>query len=97
MPGLKALFKSSGMFNNETNLFVFLTPRIVDSPEAADDLSEEKRGRLDRTDKNSEMQEVKFYKDEPQEDEAAPVIEHFDSVMEREIQGGSKPQPATSK
>ncbi|MGD8836447.1 MAG: type II secretion system secretin GspD [Desulfobacteraceae bacterium] len=90
IPGLRALFKSSGLFNNETNLFVFLTPRIVDRPEAAKDLSEEKRARLDRTDKNSKMQEVKFYKEYKQEKEAAPVIQHFDSHIEREIQGGRK-------
>jgi general secretion pathway protein D len=91
IPGFRAFFKSSGLFDNETNLFVFLTPRIVDNPEAAEELSEEKRARLDRTDKNSEMQEVKFYKDHRQEKQAAPVIQHFDSRIEREIQGGTKP------
>jgi general secretion pathway protein D len=100
VPGLRALFKSSGLFNDETNLFVFLTPRIVDKPESADDLSDEKRARLDRTDKKSEMQEVKFYKDEPQDNnQAAPVIQQFDSSMEREIIGDTKPsrhkQPTT--
>jgi general secretion pathway protein D len=99
IPGLRAFFESSGLFNNETNLFVFLTPRIVDNPEAADNLSDEKRARLDRTDEKSKMQEVKFYQNEPQEKEVAPVIQHFDSSMVREIHRGIKPsqqkQPET--
>jgi general secretion pathway protein D len=91
LPGLNALFKSSGLFNNETNLFVFLTPRIVDNVEAADKLSDEKRARLNRNDDNSEMQEVKFYEDKPQEGEAAPVIEHSDSREKQKIQKSTKP------
>jgi general secretion pathway protein D len=90
VPGFRAFFKSSGMFNSETNLFVFLTPRIVDNPESADDLSDEKRARLDSTDEKSEMQEVKFYKDEPQKSEAVPVIQDFDAFIERETIGGKK-------
>lgn len=91
IPGFQALFKSSGLFNNETNLFVFLTPRIVDNSESAEDLSDEKRARLDRTDKNSEMKEVKFYKTDRKKKEAAPVIQHFDYHIEKESQGGTKP------
>jgi general secretion pathway protein D len=91
IPGFREFFKSTGLFNHETNLFVFLTPRIVDDPESAENLSDEKRARLDRTDENSEMKEIKFYKDEPQQKEAAPVIQHFDSRMEREFPGGMKP------
>jgi general secretion pathway protein D len=93
IPGLRELFRSSGLFNNETNLFVFLTPRIVYDPDSAQELSDEKRARLDRTDEKSKMKEIKLYKDEPPTKEAAPVIQHFDSSMERKFQRERKPSP----
>ncbi|MFW6297776.1 MAG: hypothetical protein ACOC03_04660, partial [Desulfosalsimonas sp.] len=37
------LFKSSATGNEETNLFVFLTPRVMSEPQAASDFYEEKK------------------------------------------------------
>ncbi|MFO7929973.1 MAG: type II secretion system secretin GspD [Thermodesulfobacteriota bacterium] len=44
IPGLGWLFKSMASSDEETNLFVFLTPRVMSEPEEASDFYEEKKG-----------------------------------------------------
>lgn len=44
VPGLGWLFKSMATSDEETNLFVFLTPRVMSEPGEASDFYEEKKG-----------------------------------------------------
>jgi general secretion pathway protein D len=49
LPGLGWLFKGTSDRDEKTNLLVFLSPHIVQSPEEASKLYEEKRGGIDRS------------------------------------------------
>ncbi len=44
IPLLGWLFKTQSDANQKTNLYVFLTPRVVKSPEEADRLASDKKG-----------------------------------------------------
>ena len=48
IPGLGLLFKSKSRTRNKTNLFVFLTPHIIQNPSEAQKIYEEKREEIDR-------------------------------------------------
>jgi len=43
VPGLGWLFKSKGTSGDKTNLYVFITPHIIENPEEAQEVFEEKR------------------------------------------------------
>jgi general secretion pathway protein D len=43
IPGMGWLFKSFQQARNKTNLFIFITPHVLESPEEADRLSKERR------------------------------------------------------
>ena len=43
IPGMGWLFKSFQQARNKTNLFIFITPHVLETPEEADRLSEERR------------------------------------------------------
>ncbi|MFH1480478.1 MAG: type II secretion system secretin GspD [Pseudomonadota bacterium] len=48
IPGLGWFFKSSGSSFNRTNLFVFLTPHIIENPQEANKIYEEKKEQIDK-------------------------------------------------
>jgi len=48
IPLLGWLFKSLGSISDRKNLFVFLTPHIIENPEEAQKVYEEKKGQIDR-------------------------------------------------
>jgi general secretion pathway protein D len=48
VPGLGWLFKSESRSGDRTNLFLFLTPHIVENPKEADELFEQKKEQIDR-------------------------------------------------
>jgi general secretion pathway protein D len=48
VPGLRWLFRSSQQQNRKTNLFVFVSPRVVKGPDEIADISKSKRNRIDR-------------------------------------------------
>jgi general secretion pathway protein D len=48
IPGLGWLFKSISRFQNKTNLFVFLTPHIIENPMEAEELYREKEEEMER-------------------------------------------------
>jgi general secretion pathway protein D len=48
IPLLGWLFKSVGRTSDRTNLFVFLTPHIIENPEEAQKVYEEKKAQIDR-------------------------------------------------
>jgi general secretion pathway protein D len=48
IPGLGWLFKSVSRSQNRTNLFIFLTPYIIENPTEASKIYEEKKEGMDR-------------------------------------------------
>ncbi|HOP46121.1 MAG TPA: type II secretion system secretin GspD [Desulfobacteraceae bacterium] len=48
VPGLGWFFKSDSATNNRTNLFVFLTPHIIENPREAEDVYHEKNDEINR-------------------------------------------------
>lgn len=48
IPVLGWLFKSISRSQNKTNLFVFLTPHVIESPVEAEKIYEEKKEEMDR-------------------------------------------------
>ncbi|MBW2266803.1 MAG: type II secretion system protein GspD, partial [Deltaproteobacteria bacterium] len=69
IPLLGWLFKSYSRTRDKTNLFIFLTPHVLENPAEASDLYKEKRHTIDK------LQEgvIKMYKKPPQQDtETAP-------------------------
>jgi len=58
IPGLGWLFSSIGKGNTKTNLFVFLTPRVLKGQEEIQKLYQKKRDEIDKADESS----IKLYK-----------------------------------
>jgi general secretion pathway protein D len=58
IPGLAYLFKTTSSGNEKTNLYVFLTPRVVKNPLEADELYKIKRKAIDEV---RQQGEVKLY------------------------------------
>lgn len=58
IPGLGWLFKSMSDSSDETNLFVFITPHIVENPEEAKEVYESKKKKIERIKEGA----VKMYK-----------------------------------
>jgi len=58
IPALGWLFKSISRSQNKTNLFVFLTPHIIENPTEADEIYKEKKGGIDRVQEGV----IKMYK-----------------------------------
>ncbi|UCH21755.1 MAG: type II secretion system secretin GspD [Deltaproteobacteria bacterium] len=69
IPLLGWLFKSRGTTRDKTNLFVFLTPRVVQSPDEAVGIYGEKRGQIDKVREG----EIKMFKEK--ENQAKPESE----------------------
>ncbi len=67
IPGLGWLFSSIGKGNTKTNLFVFLTPRVLKGQEEVQKLYQKKRDEIDKADESS----IKLYK-KGNEDAAEP-------------------------
>jgi len=63
IPILGWLFKTQGDANQKTNLYVFLTPRVVKTPEEADKLLSEKKKPPDSIPDKFKGGEIKLYND----------------------------------
>ncbi len=48
IPGLGWLFKSLSKGSDKTNLFIFITPRVIQSPQEANDVFESKKSQIDQ-------------------------------------------------
>ena len=60
VPILGWLFRSRTESNQKTNLYIFLTPRVIKNPAEADDVFEMKKGEMDTIQKG----QIKLYKGE---------------------------------
>jgi general secretion pathway protein D len=63
IPILGWLFKSKSRSSDKTNLFIFLTPHIIENPAEAKGLYEEKRGQIDSVKEGA----IKMYERQPKE------------------------------
>lgn len=73
LPGLKYLFSSISTSKIKTNLYVFLTPHVVKTPEEADQVYRSKKEQIDKVRKEArEASEIKLY--ERMMNEKAPVV-----------------------
>lgn len=57
IPVIQWLFRSLGTANEQTNLYVFLTPRVIENPDEAKAISEEKKIDIQKT----EEENIKLY------------------------------------
>jgi general secretion pathway protein D len=69
IPGLGWLFKSISRSRNKTNLFVFLTPHIIETPVEAEKIYKEKKAEIDRMGGGV----IKLYKKPEPGDQDSPV------------------------
>ncbi|MEJ2156297.1 MAG: type II secretion system secretin GspD [Desulfobacteraceae bacterium] len=57
IPGLGYLFKKTSDSNDKTNLYIFLTPRVIQKPDEATSVAKEKRNEID----NLREENIKLY------------------------------------
>ncbi len=57
IPGLGYLFKKSSDSNDKTNLYIFLTPRVLQNPDEATSVAKDKRNEID----NLREENIKLY------------------------------------
>jgi len=58
VPGLKWLFSTISLSREKTNLFVFLTPRVIKNPMEADEIYKNKKDQIEKIEEGS----IKMYK-----------------------------------
>jgi len=61
IPGLGLLFSQKSNVSSKTNLFIFLTPRVIQDPAEATEVSNEKREQIDKL----REENIKLYGDQP--------------------------------
>jgi len=69
IPGLGWLFKTRSKGNEKSNLFIFITPRVIQSPEEASTIFESKQNTINEM---REMQ-IKMYNGDPEDASTLPV------------------------
>lgn len=93
IPLLKYLFSKSSNSNEKTNLFVFLTPRVIQNPDEASKVSKDKRNQIDKL----REEKIKLYEDEPASDPPSeslePKVESFQYNETRYPIAESVPSP----
>ena len=89
IPGLGWLFHTSAKGHTKTNLYVFLTPRVIQNPEEATKVSVEKRQQID----SLQEQDIKLHKENPVAPETVPGKPKIESFQyKQEVQ----PEPAAA-
>lgn len=69
IPGLGLLFRNTAKANEKTNLYVFLTPRVIQNAEEAIDLSSQKRDEIDSV----REEDIKLYKNKAKPENSSSV------------------------
>jgi general secretion pathway protein D len=94
IPGLGWLFHTSAKGHTKTNLYVFLTPRVIQNPEEATKISVEKREQID----SLQEQDIKLHKENPVAPETVPGKPKVESFQDKqEVQpkpAGANPEAA---
>jgi general secretion pathway protein D len=71
IPGLGFLFSQKSNTNDKTNLYVFLTPRVIQNPDEASEVSKAKRDHIDKI----REENIKLYHGEPEEERSQATPE----------------------
>ncbi|MGD9365404.1 MAG: type II secretion system secretin GspD [Desulfobacteraceae bacterium] len=92
IPGLGFLFSQKANTNDKTNLYVFLTPRVIQNPDEATEVSKEKRDHIDKIKEES----IKLYDGEPAKETSRatpdPGVESFQYREDQEPLSVHEPQ-----
>lgn len=81
IPGLGFLFRQESDSNEKTNLYVFLTPRVIQSPNESDQVTKEKRDHIEKLRESN----IKLYKkNQKPEDSTSPDQSKIESFQYRE-------------
>jgi general secretion pathway protein D len=96
IPLLKYLFSKSSNRNDKTNLYVFLTPRVIQNPDEASRVSKDKRDQINQL----REEHIKLYHDSPgsksmRNQSKEPKIESFKYHESQKPTSESTPSPAT--
>ena len=101
IPGLGLLFRSSARSNTKTNLYVFLTPRVIQNAKEARTVYSKKRKEIE----SIHEKKIKLYPKgerkaplddtlEPLDESPEPKVEHFDYREERQPISQAEPDAA---
>lgn len=99
IPGLGFLFSQKANTDDKTNLYVFLTPRVIQNPDEATEVSKEKRDHIDKI----REENIKLYHDKPAAETSQatpePGVESFQYREHREpvIEPAASPAPSSEK
>ncbi len=84
IPGLGYAFRKSSDSNDKTNLYIFLTPRVIQNPEEASSVAKEKRNQIDEL----REENIKLYHrdqmDESSDQKEESKVESFKYEEEKE-------------
>jgi general secretion pathway protein D len=81
IPVLGYLFKSTAETRNQTNLYIFVTPHVIENPDDARTVYEEKKDQMDQV----QVGNIKLYKGKgPQTDDMALSDRGYQYLMGRE-------------
>jgi general secretion pathway protein D len=80
IPGLGWLFHTSAKGHTKTNLYVFLTPRVIQNPEEATKVSAEKRQQID----SLQEHDIKLHKENPVAPETVPGKPRVESFQDKQ-------------
>lgn len=96
IPGLGFLFSQKANTNDKTNLYVFLTPRVIQNPDEATEVSKEKRDHIDKIKEES----IKLYHGEPAKETSQatpePGVASFQYQEHQEPLNASASSPAAA-
>jgi general secretion pathway protein D len=70
VPGLGWLFKTRSKGNEKSNLYIFITPKVLQNPSEADSVSQMKK---DEIDEKMETQ-IKLYRGGGETEDASPAV-----------------------
>ena len=71
IPLLKYLFRKSSNSVDKTNLFIFLTPRVIQNPDEASKVAKDKRDQIDKL----REENIKLYNDSPETESTQDPVE----------------------
>jgi len=77
IPGMGWMFKSMSRGRDKTDLYIFLTPRVIQNPEEATAVYEMKKEEIDRADEKKEDEGIKLYRRSTESPEGSLSLPDF--------------------
>lgn len=87
IPGLGLLFRNTAKAREKTNLYVFLTPRVIQNAQEAIDLSSQKREEID----SIKEEDIKLYKNKAKPENSSSVAPDDSSRVNHAVASDSPP------